>query len=210
MNPEHEASRTLVKSPPELWTECSDAGALARHIGEFGDIRITKLEPQTSVAWEGDRASGTVRLEPSGWGTKVILTAQLAAPVAPEPVASVVPEPVRPEPVRPEPVMPEPIAPPPAPPQRSRGFFGKLLGLFRPAPAPVAPPSPPRAAAPEPLKLAPRVEPVPAAVPDPDRPGQPDEPDEPELDPPELDPAAILTAALDSLGQAHHRPFSRG
>ena len=59
MNPEHEASRTLVKSPPELWTECSDAGALARHIGEFGDIRITKLEPETTVAWEGDRVRGT-------------------------------------------------------------------------------------------------------------------------------------------------------
>jgi hypothetical protein len=26
---------------------------------------------------------------------------------------------------------------------------------------------------------------------------------------PALDPGALLTAALDSLGQAHHRPFSR-
>jgi hypothetical protein len=26
---------------------------------------------------------------------------------------------------------------------------------------------------------------------------------------PALDPKALLTAALDSLGQAHHRPFSR-
>jgi len=30
-------------------------------------------------------------------------------------------------------------------------------------------------------------------------------------EPPEtLDPSAALAAALDSLGQAHHRPFSRG
>src|ERR1022692_2599558 len=72
---EHEASRTLVKSPPELWAECSDAASLARHLGQFGDIRITRLEPETAVAWEGEGASGTVKLEPSGWGTRVILTA---------------------------------------------------------------------------------------------------------------------------------------
>src|SRR5260370_30379993 len=99
MTTDHEASRTLVKSPPELWAECSDAGSLARHLGEFGEIRITRLEPEIIVAWEGERASGTVRIEPSGWGTKVTLTATTAAeepevaPVAaeserePEPVA---------------------------------------------------------------------------------------------------------------------------
>ena len=67
--PELEVSRTLVKSPPELWAECSDAASLARHLGQFGEIRITRLEPETAVAWEGELASGTVRIEPSGWGT---------------------------------------------------------------------------------------------------------------------------------------------
>jgi hypothetical protein len=76
---EHEASRTLVKSPPELWAECSEAASLARHLGQFGEIRITRLEPETAVAWEGERASGTVRLEPSGWGTRVVLTARAAS-----------------------------------------------------------------------------------------------------------------------------------
>jgi hypothetical protein len=77
MTTEHEASRTLVKSPPELWAECSDAASLARHLSEsFGEIRITRLEPETTVAWEGERASGTVRIEPSGWGTRVTLTAR--------------------------------------------------------------------------------------------------------------------------------------
>ncbi len=76
MTTEHEASRTLVKSPPELWAECSDAGSLARHLGEFGDISITRLDPETTVAWEGEHASGTVRIEPSGWGTRVTLTAK--------------------------------------------------------------------------------------------------------------------------------------
>lgn len=72
---EHEASRTLVKSAPELWAQCSDPALLARHLESFGEIRITKLEPETAVAWEGDDVSGTVTLEPAGWGTRVILTA---------------------------------------------------------------------------------------------------------------------------------------
>src|SRR3954447_15867631 len=84
---EPRAQRTLVKSPPELWAEVSDVEALARHLGEFGEIRITRLEPETTVAWEGDRACGTVALEPSGWGTKVTITAKLAEEPAPEPVA---------------------------------------------------------------------------------------------------------------------------
>src|SRR5205807_7832952 len=77
--PELEVSRTLVKSPPELWAECSDAASLARHLGQFGEIRITRLEPETAVAWEGERARGTVRIEPAGWGTKVIITAVAVA-----------------------------------------------------------------------------------------------------------------------------------
>ena len=71
--------RTLVKSPPELWSELSEVERLARHLDAFGEIKITRLEPESTVAWEGEGASGTVSIEPSGWGTKVILTAELAA-----------------------------------------------------------------------------------------------------------------------------------
>src|SRR4029078_625020 len=87
------AQRTLVKSPPELWAEVSDVGALAGHLGAFGEIRITRLEPETTVAGEAARARGAVELEPSGWGTKVTLTAQIASepPRDPEPAAA--PEP---------------------------------------------------------------------------------------------------------------------
>jgi hypothetical protein len=73
------AVRTLVKSPPELWAVCSDVQLLAQHLEAFGEIRITRLEPETTVAWEGERASGTVRIEPSGWGTKVTVTADSTA-----------------------------------------------------------------------------------------------------------------------------------
>ena len=123
-----EAKRTLVKSGPELWAELSDPGALARHLGPIGAVRITRTTPETLVEWEGDRASGTVRLEPSGWGTRVVLTSE---------------------------------SPPPAELPR-RGLLARLMR--RPEPEPEAP---------------------------------------------ELDAEDVLTACLDALGSARHRPFSR-
>jgi len=69
-----EVQRTLVKSPPELWAELSDPEALARHLGELGDIRIVRTEPECAVEWAAEAASGTVLIKPSGWGTNVRLT----------------------------------------------------------------------------------------------------------------------------------------
>jgi hypothetical protein len=87
-----EVQRTLVKSPPELWAEISDPESLARHLGEFGEIRITRVQPEQKVEWEADDASGTVVIKPSGWGTKVKLTVtrELAQPELPDesPVAT--------------------------------------------------------------------------------------------------------------------------
>lgn len=82
-----EVQRTLVKSPPELWTELSDPVSLGRHLDEFGEIRITRVEPETTVEWEADDVSGAVEIKPSGWGTRVTLSVrrQVAAPHAPEP-----------------------------------------------------------------------------------------------------------------------------
>ncbi len=69
------------------------------------------MDPESRVEWEADRASGTVRLEPSGWGTRVVLTVDTPEPAAdpePEPeeapVAEAAAEPVA---VEPEPT-PEP------------------------------------------------------------------------------------------------------
>jgi len=69
-----QAQRTLVKSPPELWTELSDPVALERHLGELGEITITRIEPERKVEWQTDGARGVVELMPSGWGTKVTLS----------------------------------------------------------------------------------------------------------------------------------------
>jgi hypothetical protein len=79
-----EVQRTLVKSPPELWAELSDPTSLARHLGELGEIRITRVEPERTVEWEAADTTGKVRLKASGWGTKVTLTAarEVAAPEA--------------------------------------------------------------------------------------------------------------------------------
>jgi len=149
--PALEAKRTLVKSPPEIWAEVSDAGALGRHLGEFGEIRITRTQPESVVEWEGDLASGCVRIEPAGWGTKVTLTADATA--EPEPV----PE-------------PEPEPQPPVKVSWWRRFRRRRQVATEPEPAP---------------------------APDP----------EPVLDPERAQ--ATLTGVLDTLGAAHHRPFSR-
>jgi hypothetical protein len=100
-----EVQRTLVKSPPELWAELSDPAALARHLGELGEIRITHIEPERAVEWEAQDISGTVLLKASGWGTKVTLSVVKEIPQATqettEPESSAVEE--------------QPIGPAPAP-----------------------------------------------------------------------------------------------
>ena len=89
---EIQAQRTLVKSPPELWAELSDRESLAEHLGEFGEIRITRTQPESTVAWEGERICGTVSIEASGWGTQVSLTARIDAPEAETPPPAAPPE----------------------------------------------------------------------------------------------------------------------
>src|SRR5437764_11832126 len=166
---QHEASRTLAKSPPELWTECSDAGSLARHLNQsFGEIRITRLEPETAVAWEGERVSGTVRIEPSGWGTRVTLTAVEVetAVEQPEPEVEAQAEP-EPTPEQEPAPLAEPPAPPPAPPTPPGrvGLLARMRSLFRGdrvvAETPEREPEPVAATAPGPAPAAPRPAPEP-------------------------------------------------
>jgi len=217
--PETCAQRTLVKSPPELWAEISDAQTLARRLSAFGEVRITRIEPETAVAWEGALVRGTVELAASGWGTKVTITAEpLAATVAPPAEAAPAAEP------EPAPVADtSPSATPEAtgtdiPPQDLRpapreGFFARLAGWWntgrweaqRPAPEP----TPDRAPAPEPAVASVELEPAERA------PEPPIAIEAPEVEPTvRAEPAAgelegLLVAVLDDLGSAHHRPFSR-
>jgi hypothetical protein len=217
--PTIEARRTLVKSPPELWAELSDPTSLARHLGEFGEIRIARVEAETSVEWEAESASGTVELKPSGWGTRVTLTVvrETPEPLATEPEPEPITSAAEPEPL-PEPEAATEADSPaeeslrPRPAKRIRLFFAHLFRRNRaPAseleqsPAADAEPPEPHAAAPEP---APTLE---------------AEAQEPSLDlaaelAAELarveatmaeQDAELLSAVLDRLGAAHHRPFSR-
>jgi len=136
-----EVQRTLVKSPPELWAEVSDVEALTRHLAAFGEITITRVEPESTVAWEGEHASGTVELSASGWGTKVTLSAE---PVPVEVEAEPEPEPVAVAP-EPEPVV---VAPPP---RRRWRFWSRAEIPAPPAPTPdPAPPTPTPAPGPPP------------------------------------------------------------
>jgi hypothetical protein len=103
------AKRTLVKSGPELWAEVSDPAALNAHFAAFGEIRITRVSDASLVEWEGERAAGRLELEPSGFGTRVQLSAEVAeTPPPPEPKRGWFDRFFRhpPEPAEPEPVMP--------------------------------------------------------------------------------------------------------
>jgi hypothetical protein len=229
MSVSSEVQRTLVKSPPELWAELSDPSTLGRHLGELGEIRIVRTEPDRAVDWEaaaadGAQASGRVEIEPSGWGTRVTLSASRAI-VAPEPEAQteLEPEPepepgLEPEAIEAAPEAPE-VEPEPEPeivePRASTGFFARLFRrrrsrtvaesepLVEPESEPVAvveiaEPSPeetaPEDTVPaEPATIAPTPEPDISA----------------ELAELEQQTTAVLTAVLDRLGAAHHRPFSR-
>ncbi|MGH2877576.1 MAG: hypothetical protein ACRDLV_15095 [Solirubrobacteraceae bacterium] len=208
---EHQSTRTLVKSAPELWAECSDAASLARHLGAFGEIRITRLEPESTVAWEGAAASGTVRLEPSGWGTRVTMTmvqeGGAALPAAAEPPPEV-------ELAEAQPHAPEPRSEADEP--RPAGMLARFRLRWRRTPQEptVVSHQPPESeattvvAAPE--ATAATVETT-AAVAETEA--------EPEVEapgvgaltepPPVLAGDDALAAALDSLGRAHHRPYSR-
>jgi hypothetical protein len=178
--------RTLVKSPPELWSELSEVERLARHLDAFGDIKITRLEPESTVAWEGEGASGTVSIEPSGWGTKVTLTARVEGE---DPLPEPVPE-------------PEPDPAPEAPVQRRR-LFGRLFGWERRGPTTPDSDQPVWVAGAAPVEPEPEPDPVIE---------EPEPSPEPDADA-ALTPAgaqAALESALEALGSAHHRPFSRG
>ncbi|HXA55213.1 MAG TPA: hypothetical protein VNV37_10125 [Solirubrobacteraceae bacterium] len=183
--PTIEAQRTLVKSPPELWAELSDPVSLAQHLGDVGEIRIARVEAETSVEWEAESARGTVEMKPSGWGTKVTLTIAREAP------APVIAEP-EPPPAPEREVEPEP-EPSPVP---RRGWRARLRWWRRRrqavlAPAPELEPEVEVAESPSlAAELAAELTRLEASMAEQD--------------------AELLSAVLDQLGAAHHRPFSRG
>jgi hypothetical protein len=76
--PTIEVSRKLVKSPPELWADL-EGGRLSEAVGE---VTTRATEPERRLAWEAEGVHGTAVLEPSGWSTRVTITAEIEQAVA--------------------------------------------------------------------------------------------------------------------------------
>lgn len=76
--PRFEVSRTLVKSPPELWAELGP-DCLEKALGA---VSVEETEPERALTFSGEGVRGTATLEPAGWGTKVTLTAETEERVA--------------------------------------------------------------------------------------------------------------------------------
>ncbi|MBJ7347923.1 MAG: hypothetical protein JHC87_05045 [Thermoleophilaceae bacterium] len=113
-----EVSRTLVKSPPEVWAEIERVERLCELLGDDA-IRVTASKPEQLIEWEGSGQRGTIAIKSSGWGTKVSLTAEVDEVAAVEVeveveqtvVAPQVKTPDKPEAiVQPEPAEPEPTS----------------------------------------------------------------------------------------------------
>ena len=67
-----------MKSPPELWAELEGD----RLNDAVGRVTVQPTEHERELAWEAEGLRGTARLEPSSWGTKVTLTADVEEVVA--------------------------------------------------------------------------------------------------------------------------------
>ena len=76
------ASRTLVKSPPELWELLDQPermqGLMSALVGEATEVSVTKREPEERLCWEasGEDAWIEIELTESGWGTQVEVKAE--------------------------------------------------------------------------------------------------------------------------------------
>lgn len=78
------ATRTLVKSPPELW-ELLDQhermqGLMCSLLGHAAEIKVYGREDETYLGWEaaddGEKAWIEIELAEKGWGTNVQVTAE--------------------------------------------------------------------------------------------------------------------------------------
>jgi hypothetical protein len=78
------ASRTLVKSPPELWELLDQPdrmqGLMCGLLGHATEVTVEEREPESLLRWEasdgGANAWIEVQLAEKGWGTNVKLKAE--------------------------------------------------------------------------------------------------------------------------------------
>ena len=75
------ASRTLVKSPPEVWEQLDHPGRMqglmSALVGHAADVTVYEREEEAKLAWRAsDDAWIEVELAEKGWGTNVSVTAE--------------------------------------------------------------------------------------------------------------------------------------
>jgi hypothetical protein len=79
------ASRTLVKSQPELWELIDQPGRMqglmCALVGRATEVTVNKRRPESVLRWQasGDDAWIEVELAEKGWGTKVQVKAENGA-----------------------------------------------------------------------------------------------------------------------------------
>jgi hypothetical protein len=81
------ASRTLVKSPPELWELLDQPermqGLMSSLTGHATEIKVYEREPGSYLGWEarddGEQNWIEVEIAEKGWGTNVKVTANCEA-----------------------------------------------------------------------------------------------------------------------------------
>ena len=124
------ASRTLVKSPPELWELIDQPdrmqGLMCALVGRATEVTVHKRSPESVLRWEasddGADAWIEIQLAEKGWGTNVKVKAEYGTEPNPPPeLAAIEPS------VEEAPAVETPAAeatPPPPPKKKRRRFFG--------------------------------------------------------------------------------------
>jgi hypothetical protein len=75
------ASRTLVKSPPEVWEQLDHParmqGLMSALVGHAADVEVYERVEESKLAWKaGDEGRIEVQLAEKGWGTNVSVSAE--------------------------------------------------------------------------------------------------------------------------------------
>jgi hypothetical protein len=75
------ASRTLVKSPPEVWEHLDHPGRMeglmSALVGHAAQVEVYERVEESKLAWKaGDEARIEVELAEKGWGTNVSVSAE--------------------------------------------------------------------------------------------------------------------------------------
>src|ERR671922_849615 len=75
------ASRTLVKSPPEVWEQLDHPGRMeglmSALVGHAAEVEVYERVEESKLAWKaGEEARIEVELAEKGWGTNVSVSAE--------------------------------------------------------------------------------------------------------------------------------------